>query len=93
MNAIVEKPTGKLTPVKDPELVVLAQKALIAELKRENRALRKELKDERRHTVDMLAIMRRSAGVRAFFQNVARGGCQCDECTCTPTRSEMLRGR
>lgn len=93
MNAIVEFPRGKLTKVNDPELEALALKAQIAALKRQVRALKKALKEERAHSVDMLAIMRRSVGVRAFFENVERGGCQCDTCTCTPTRAEMLSRR
>ena len=85
MNAIVEFPRGKLTRVRPPlELQV-------AELKREVRALKKELKDERRHAVGMLAIMREMVDVPRA--SLLLRACQCDECTCTPTRSEMLRGR
>jgi|HubBroStandDraft_6_1064221.scaffolds.fasta_scaffold26722_3 hypothetical protein len=85
MNAIVEVPRGKLTPVKDPELEALAWKAKAAELKRQLRELKAELKEERRHTVDMLAIMRRMS-----HRSIV---CECDICTCTPTRADMLRRR
>ena len=90
MNAIVEFPHGELTKVYDPELVVLAQKGAIAELKREVRALKKEIKDERRHTVDMLAIMRDMGEHRA---SAILPRCNCEACTCTPTRAEMLSRR
>lgn len=85
MNAIVERlqPVRKVKPPLELQM---------AELRREVRALKKELKDERRHSVDMLAIMRRmafSSGRMTGFID----GCQCSQCTCTPTRSEMLRRR
>jgi hypothetical protein len=88
MNAIVQIPRGRLTPVKDPER--LALKAQVAELRRQVRSLRKELKEERAHAVFLLGVMRNIGVHRA---SALLPSCQCDECTCTPTRSEMLRGR
>ena len=90
MNAIVEFPRGKLTKVNDPELEALALKAQIAALKRQVRALKKALKDERAHSVDMLAIMRsfNTPRMRTLLRT-----CECDTCTCTPTRAEMLSRR
>jgi hypothetical protein len=77
MNAIVDfKPARKTKPPAEIQ---------IAELKRQVAKLKAELKEERRHTVDMLAIMRRMSQ-RSIV-------CECDICTCTPTRADMLRRR
>ena len=48
-------------------------------LKRQVRKLKEELQEERRHSVHMLGIMRSMS--------------TCEQCTCTPTRAEMLRRR
>ena len=81
MNAIVERlePARKVKPPLELQIVAL---------RREVRALKKELKAERAHTVDMLAIMRRMTGGRASALLPVR---EYAACRCTPTRSEMLR--
>jgi hypothetical protein len=82
LNAIVER-------LASPRKVKPPLELQMAELRREVRALKKELKEERRHTVDMLAIMRDMSEPRWG----PSAGCQCSQCTCTPTRAEMLRRR
>jgi hypothetical protein len=85
MNAIVER-LAPATKVKPPLEIQ------IESLKREVRALKKALKEERRHSIDMLAIMRRMSVRSEAFVRVLEG-CNCSQCTCTPTRSEMLARR
>lgn len=86
MNAIVE--------VLRPKKTKAPLEIQVEELKRQVRALKKQVKDERDHSVGMLAIMRQMTGGRlAELERSRRGACQCDECTCTPTRSQMLRPR
>jgi hypothetical protein len=80
MNAIVD--FTKARKVKPPlEIQVEA-------LKREVKALKAELRDERAHTVNMLAIMRGMGERRASAVL-----CQCEQCTCTPTRADVLLRR
>jgi hypothetical protein len=83
LNAIVER-------LASPRKVKPPAELRMAELKREVRALKKELKDERRHSGDMLAIMRDMAFSSGRMTGLV-DGCQCSQCTCTPTRAEMLR--
>ena len=78
MNAIVEvlRPRKTKAPL---EIQVEA-------LKRQVKALKAEIKEERRHSVHMLAIMR-------SMSTPSARPCMCEQCTCTPTRAEMLRQR
>ena len=78
MNAIVE--TLRPRKTKAPLEIQMA------ELKRQVRELKAELKEERRHSVHMLGIMR-------SMSTPAARPCMCEQCTCTPTRAEMLRRR
>jgi hypothetical protein len=78
MNAIVETLRPRKTK---PPLEIQ-----IEAFKRQVRSLKAELKEERRHSVHMLGIMR-------SMSTPSARPCMCERCTCTPARAEMLRRR
>lgn len=83
MNAIVEVLTQPKKTKPPLEIQVAELKRQMALKRQEVRDLKAELKQERRHSTDMLGIMRRMS-----HRSIV---CECDVCTCTPTRAEMLR--